>query len=106
MGFGRRHLVLIIIIIMLMVICHIDTPGEREREREREEKKRAKKRRKREDKRERIGCAIDIYTYICMLLNSVYKTCSILKGHIHTREVLLLPILKYATSAAIYAMGK
>ena len=46
-----------------------------------------------------------IYFYTCMLLNSAYKVCSILKGHINTREALLLPMLKYATSAAIYAMG-
>ena len=35
---------------MTTVIYHIDTPGEREREK------------KKEKRRERIGCAIEIYT--------------------------------------------
>ena len=88
---------------MTTVICHIDTPGEREREKE--------KRRKKREERE-LGVLLRytlstlyIYFYTCMLFSSVYKVCSIFKGHIHTREALLLPMLKYATSAAIYAMG-
>ena len=91
MGFGRRQLVLIIRHHMLTVICHIDPPGEsgrgreKERERERERETQTEKRRERE-----LGTLLTytsptlyIYFYICMLLNSVYKACSILKEHIH-----------------------
>ena len=94
-----------------MVICHIDPPGksgrrveEGERKREREEE-RGRERERETDKKKRreseLGTLLTytpptlyIYFYICMLLNSVYKVRSIFKKHIHTREALLLPMLK------------
>ena len=84
--------------------------GGREREKEKEREREREERREKRSERE-LGelftytpSTLYIYFYTCMLLNSVYKACSISKGHIHIP--LLLPTLKYATNAAIYAMGK